>query len=101
MATAPAEVADATSFKEWIELDPHRPGRHQARFVETGTHVWIVLGALRRTGGDIATVASEWALSEEAVRAAVRYYQRHQELFDAWFLIEDEAYRCGTEPCAV
>lgn len=99
MATAPAEAAEATTFDAWIEQDPHRPGRHQARFLETGTHLWVVLGALRRLHGDIVATDRDWHLSEGAVRAAVRYELRHQALFDAWFVIEEETDRCGTEQC--
>lgn len=102
MATTPAigqaSRADA-AIDPMIEQDPHRPGRHHARLVDTGTHVWVVIGALRRSHGDVAKIAREWNLSEEAVRAALGYYERHRALFDAFFLLEEEEHRCRIEPC--
>ncbi len=91
-------IGDA-AVDELIEQDPHKPGRHQARFVETGTHLWVVLGGLRRTNGDVAVTAREWGLSEYAVLAAIRYYERHRALFDAYFLLIEEEDRCRVQPC--
>ena len=81
-----------------IEQDPSKPGRHNARFKEYGTHVWAVLGVLQRTNGDVAATAREWQMPEDAVRAAIRYYERHKELFDAYFLLDEEEWRSVNEP---
>ena len=63
-----------------IEQDPNELGRHNARFAGRGTHLWAVLNSLRRATGrvstsptDVAAAAKEWALSEDEVRAAIRY----------------------------
>jgi hypothetical protein len=39
---------------------------------------------------DVATAASEWGIPEEAVRAAISYYDQHRALFDAKLLLETE-----------
>lgn len=97
MATTPttrsAPVAEPVDLDAMIEQDPHKPGRHHARVAETGTHVWAIVGGLRRTGGDVRAVAREWALPESTVRAAERYYERHRALFEALFLLQDEELR--------
>lgn len=97
MATA-RTIDTATNEPEvdaHIVQDVGDPGRHNARFVPYGDHVYAVLNALRRTngdvlGGDVGEIASEWDMSLEAVRAAVRYHERHRALFDAYFLLQDE-----------
>lgn len=83
-------------FDAFIKQDPNEYGRHYARFTGNGPQLHPVLNALRRAdgtvaGGDIAEVAAEWRVSEEAVRAAVRYYEQHRDLFDAFFLLQAEA----------
>ena len=97
--TSDETLIDDAVLAEMIEQDPDKPGRHNARFKEYGTHLWAVLGGLRRTGGNVAVVAQEWRIPEEAVRAAIRYYERHRELFDAYFLLDDEEWRCLNETC--
>jgi hypothetical protein len=101
MATThpPADTGvDDALVDAMIEQDPSKPGRHNARFKEYGTHVWAVLGVLRRTNGDIAATAHEWRMPEEAIRAAIRYHERHKELFDAYFLLDEEEWHCFNEP---
>ncbi len=54
--------------------------------------VWALIGHLR--GGEgIAGTAKAYDLPEEAVAAAVAYYQRLRPLFDAKLLLNDEAFR--------
>jgi hypothetical protein len=84
-ATVDDAIVDAM-----IEQDPNKPGRHNARYKEYGTHVSTILGVLQRTHGDIAETAREWQMPEEAVWAAIRYYERHKELFDAYVLLQKE-----------
>lgn len=80
-----------------IEQDPYRPGRHHARLVEYGHHVWAIIGSLRRLNGNIAQTAAEWGLPEEVVTAASRYHDRHRQLFDAFFLLEREEFEAEGE----
>jgi uncharacterized protein (DUF433 family) len=105
MATTklPPSTSDAEpDIERYIVQDAGEPGRHNARFVEYGDHVYAVLNALRReTGdaakGDIAQVAEEWDMSEEAVRAAVAYYQQNRSLYDAYFLLQDEEWNAWND----
>lgn len=86
----PAEV-ETEGTDGLIVADPHRPGRHNARVVD-GPPVWLAIGALDRTGGDEAAVAREWGISMQALRAAIRYYERHRALIDAKLLLEREEH---------
>lgn len=72
-----------------IEQDRWKPGRHYAR-VEGGPRVWLIIGTLRRLGGDEQKTADEWAISLEQVRHAIHYYERHSELIDAHILLINE-----------
>ena len=76
----------------FIQQDPNRYGRHQASVDggEGGPQVWIIINYLR-AGYDVAHVADAYDLSDEAVRAAVAYYERHRELIDAKILLYHEA----------
>jgi len=46
-------------------------------------HVWAIIGELESSGWDIAAVAAGYGIPEEAVRAAIAYYRRHQAEIDA------------------
>lgn len=100
MATAQTqEVGQAPDpdFDRVIEQIDGEYGRHNARFSGSGPDLRSVLNALRRTdgtvaGGDVTAVAAEWRLSEAAVRTAVRYYERYRDLYDAYFLLQDEEW---------
>ena len=91
------EIDDAL-VDAMIEQDPSKPGRHNARCKEHPGHLWAVLGVWRRTNGDIAESARERGIPELAVRAAVHYYERHKDLFDAYFLLDEEEWRSVNEP---
>jgi len=100
--TKPAEQAadagDATLEAMFIP-DGSKHGRHHARFAKDKTLLHPVLDHLRGTGngvvaqGDIAEAAAGWGLTEDDVRAGIRYYERHREIFDAFFLLQDEEWR--------
>ena len=102
MATTSApdttEIDDAVLL-DHVGQDPHKPGRHNARFKDYPGHLWSALGTWRRVNGDIAETARERGIPEVAVRAAVRYDERHKELFDAYFLLDEEEWRCRNQPC--
>src|SRR5262245_39993135 len=93
-ATAQMGLGEA-ELDAMVEQDPRRPGRHNARMRDYGTHVWAIVAALQRTAWDIATVADEYHMPEVAVRAAVRYYERNKELIDAELLLQHEEYISG------
>jgi hypothetical protein len=88
-------VLDDSDLAEYIEQDPHRPGRHNARFVEHGHHVWAIIAYLRGNSWDVTQTAQAWNMTETTVRAAMLYYERHRDLYDAYFLLEEEEYNAG------
>ena len=91
MATTRIRTSAATPdlVERWIEQDEGKPGRHNARLT-AGPRVWLVIGTLQRLDWDVAKAASEWMIPEEAVLAAIRYYEQHRPLFDAKLLLEAE-----------
>jgi hypothetical protein len=99
----PATWTDDPEFAATFELDPMMPGRHNVRFAGYGNHVWTVLDALRRLAdgrdlttaspADVAVAAQRWGVPESVVRIAMRYYDHHRALYDAYFLLEEEADR--------
>ena len=88
---------DDVMLSHIIEQDPNEPGRHNARFVEYGHHVSAVIGTLQRNNWDIALTADEWHMPEIAIQAAIEYYARHRELFDAYFLLQHEEYEADQQ----
>ena len=66
----------------WIEPNPHYPGPQEARLVEYGVSVWVLIAYLRLVN-DEARVAEYYGLPPEAVAAAVAYYRQHQYPIDA------------------
>lgn len=102
LATAkPAEQAAITdaALEAAFVPDESKHGRQFARFAHDLTPLHPVLNDLRRTGdgvvarGDVAEAARGWGLTEEAVRAGIRFYERHREISDAFFLRQDEEWR--------
>ncbi|MEA2511463.1 MAG: hypothetical protein QOF33_2572 [Thermomicrobiales bacterium] len=77
-------------IEKYIRQDPNRPGRQEAwaDIGTTGAPVWYLIPHLRAAG--LAEVARDWGLPKEAVVAAVAYYRRHRDLFEAKFLLEAE-----------
>ena len=75
-----------------IALDPHRPGRHRARLVAYGKPVWAVIAYFKGFDGDIARTAEAHGIPEEAVRAAVAYYQADPKYIDAFLLLNDDFF---------
>jgi uncharacterized protein (DUF433 family) len=86
---------DEAELDAMVEQDPRRPGRHNARMRDYGTHVWAIIAALQGTNWDIPRVASEYHMPEEAIRAAIRYYERNKEFIDAELLLQHEEYISG------
>jgi uncharacterized protein (DUF433 family) len=89
-----ASFSDA-ELDAMIEQDPGKPGRHNARLAEYGTHVWAIIASLQGTGWSIAQTAKNHQLPEAAVVAAIRYYENHRDLIDAELLLQHEAYISG------
>lgn len=70
-------------IERWIEPNPHRPGRDEARLRDYGVSIWALVGYWEAVGRDLARVAHDYRLPEEAVRAALAYYRRSRAVIDA------------------
>lgn len=67
----------------YIELDPERPSPSEARLRDAGIHVWALIGHyLFAVGQDLTAVARDYDLPEEAVAAALAFYQKHRHEID-------------------
>jgi uncharacterized protein (DUF433 family) len=64
-----------------IRSVPENPG--DARLIETGVPVWIVIDYDLSVGGDVSSIADAYGLSQEAIDAARAYYRRHRDCIDA------------------
>jgi len=91
--TTKSGTVDTERLAAMVEQDPRQPGRHNARLKDYGTHVWAIIAYLQGTDWDIAKVARDHEVSEDAVRAAIQYYEQNRELIDAELLLQDEVYR--------
>ncbi len=74
---------EARLIEQYIEQNPHRPGRDEARLIGYGVPVWALVGYLKTVSGDVRRVALDYDLPYEVVRAALLYYERHKDLIDA------------------
>lgn len=74
----------------YVQQDRNRPENDRARVVvgDVGVPVWALIGHLRGVDGP-AQVATDYALSLEAVVAALAYYDRHRLLIDHRLDIND------------
>ena len=79
-------------IERWIELDPARPGPHEARLKEHGVPVWILVGYWQGSAQDADTVAHAYEVPVEAIAAALAYYQQHQALIDARIALNAAAF---------
>jgi uncharacterized protein (DUF433 family) len=62
----------------YIEENPYQPGVADARLKEYGVPVWALIGFWELAKRDVAEVASAYELPEEAVHAAIGYYNEHR-----------------------
>lgn len=67
----------------YIELDPRKPSRDEARVIRSGVHVWALIPHLQAENGNIEAVAAAYDLLPEEVEAAAAYYRRNQSVMDA------------------
>ena len=76
----------ADLIEQYIREDPEWPGPAEARIAGYGVPVWALIGYYRVVNADLSRVATDYDLPEDAVRAALAYYRRHQEEIDARLL---------------
>ena len=68
----------------YIEQDPYRPGRYNARLTPYGVAVWAIAGRFEAVNhGDLNKAAADYAIPREAVEAALAYYERNKAAIDA------------------
>jgi uncharacterized protein (DUF433 family) len=82
VSVAADEQVERALIDRWIEINPHRLGKANARVREHGIPVWALVGHARAVGGDSGRVASDYALPREAVDAAFAFYRRHKAVID-------------------
>ena len=75
-AMSEAEIA------QHVQPNPRRGGVAEYLMVGTGIEVWVIIGYLHAVGDDVNRVAQDYALSPEAVQAALAHYRRHQRAID-------------------
>lgn len=63
---------------------PQEPGKRHEPMVGPGVSVWAVIGYSRLFDWDLTRVTENWKgyLTEDDVRAAWEYYERHPEEID-------------------
>jgi uncharacterized protein (DUF433 family) len=82
-ATIIGDVDAEILIQEWIERNPHHPGRDDVRIRGEGVPVWALIGYLHAASGDIERVAADYRIARDAVLAAIACYQRNTAIIDA------------------
>jgi uncharacterized protein (DUF433 family) len=75
-------MTDEELIARYIEQDPHKSGRDEARLVDHFVHVWALVGHYHAVDCDVDRVAADYHLPREAVEAALAYYRRHKAIID-------------------
>ncbi len=78
---------------QYIEVNPRWPALEDAQVIGAGVSVWALIAHFHAVGGDKAKVAAAYDLPEQAVEAALRYYERHRTLIDARLALNAAAFR--------
>jgi uncharacterized protein (DUF433 family) len=85
-------MTDDELIARHIVPDPQKSGRAHARVQPSQVSVWVLVGALDR-GEPQEQVASDYDLLPEEMGAAMAYYRRHKDVFDAFLLLERDAWQ--------
>ncbi len=72
-----------TLIGQYLEPNPHRPGRDEARLKAYGVAVWALVAYFQAADRDVDRVAQDYAVPRAAVEAALAYYDRYQSIIDA------------------
>lgn len=97
-STLEAAIREVAALPSWapdeliarhVRQNPWRPGIADAVVSDEGVPVWALVGAVLRAGEAPAVVAEGYAISPEAMRAALVYYQRHRPVIDARIAAND------------
>lgn len=79
MLTAPEKQA---LIAEYVEQNPHRPGKDEARLKKYGVSVWAIAEKYRVTNGNAAHVAWLYEVPIDAIEAAIAYYEQHKAIIE-------------------
>jgi len=78
------EIRDADELiAKWIEPDPIRGGRADARLKQFGVQVWALAGYAPLGEADPIKLAIAYDIPVEAAEAALAYYERHSVIIEA------------------
>lgn len=77
-----AQTNDRGLIERWIEPSPESD-LAEAQLVYYGTPVWALIGYLPAVDNDVAQVAEDYGVPQDAVVAALAYYQVHRNVIDA------------------
>ena len=66
----------------WIEPHPRKGSAAEARLKNSKIAVWAIVGQLRAAGRDVRGVAADYAIPQEAVQAALAYYDANRAVID-------------------
>ena len=72
--TRPVDV-DEAELDRMVEQDPHDAGRHNARLVDAGHRVWVIIDFLKAKNWDVAKATQAYGASPAEVRAAIRCFE--------------------------
>ena len=70
-------------IETWLEVNPAKPIRAEVRTQIGAVPVWAIIGNLGTREDAITDLAAAYDLPNDAVRAALAYYQRHTSVIDA------------------
>lgn len=97
----PTQPASAADLRQMVGPDRHRPGAARARLIAEQIAVWAIVGHMKAVTGltelaevsdeVVASVATDYDVSIDAVKAALLYYQEHRAVIDG-FLEENAAF---------
>jgi uncharacterized protein (DUF433 family) len=75
-------VSDQDLIDQYIEPNPDRPDAANARIAGYSVPVWALVGYLEAVHGDVGQVAHDYGLPQDAVQAALAYYEAHRDFID-------------------
>lgn len=73
---------DQELIATYIERDPDKGSRSEARLKHYCIHVWALIGAYQAEGCDAERVAEGYSIPIDAMHAALAYYKRYRELIE-------------------
>ncbi|MGH2531531.1 MAG: hypothetical protein ACRDJW_04410 [Thermomicrobiales bacterium] len=90
MAMWARQPNDDALIERHVAQDLIAPDR--ARLTDSGDPIWALVAYPRAANDDLAATASEYDISDEAMAAALAYYERHRAVFDARILLHHAAF---------